>query len=50
MKFPNLQVDLVFLVLNGHFNKMQNINEIEELIKLIAKLPGLGPNQQKELY
>jgi len=22
---------------------MQNINEIEELIKLIAKLPGLGP-------
>jgi recombination protein RecR len=42
-------VGLVFLALNGHFNKMQNINEIEELIKLIAKLPGLGPKSAKRI-
>jgi recombination protein RecR len=40
---------LAFLVLNGHFDKMQNINEIEELIKLIAKLPGLGPKSAKRI-
>ena len=28
---------------------MQNINEIEELIKLIAKLPGLGPKSAKRI-
>ena len=37
-----LLVVLVFPVLSGHF-KMQNIDEIENLIKLISKLPGLGP-------
>jgi len=42
-------VDLVFLVLNGHFKNMQNINEIEELIKLISKLPGLGPKSAKRI-
>jgi recombination protein RecR len=42
-------VDWVFPVLNGHFNWMQNINEIEELIKLIAKLPGLGPKSAKRI-
>ena len=42
-------MDLAFLDLNGHFNKMQNINEIEELIKLIAKLPGLGPKSAKRI-
>ena len=42
-------MDLAFLVLNGHFDKMQNINEIEELIKLIAKLPGLGPKSAKRI-
>ena len=42
-------MDLTFLVLNGHFNSMQNINEIDELIKLIAKLPGLGPKSAKRI-
>ena len=28
---------------------MQNISEIEELIKLIAKLPGLGPKSAKRI-
>ena len=28
---------------------MQNINEIEELIKLIARLPGLGPKSAKRI-
>jgi len=40
---------LVFLILNGHFNLMQNINEIEELVKLIEKLPGLGPKSAKRI-
>jgi len=40
---------LVFLALNGHFDLMQNINEIEELIKLIARLPGLGPKSAKRI-
>ena len=34
---------------NGHFKLMQNINEIEELIKLISKLPGLGPKSAKRI-
>ena len=49
MKYQSPQVDLAFLVLNGHFNEMQNINEIDELIKLIAKLPGLGPKSAKRI-
>ena len=28
---------------------MQNINEIEEAIKLISKLPGLGPKSAKRI-
>ena len=28
---------------------MQSINEIEELIKLISKLPGLGPKSAKRI-
>ena len=40
---------MAFQVLNGHFNLMQNINEIEELVKLIAKLPGLGPKSAKRI-
>ncbi len=28
---------------------MQNINEIDELVKLIAKLPGLGPKSAKRI-
>ena len=34
--------------LSGHF-KMQSINEIENLIKLISKLPGLGPKSAKRI-
>lgn len=40
---------LVFLVSNGHCKIMQNINEIEELIKIISKLPGLGPKSAKRI-
>tara|TARA_Y100001936_G_C15490810_1_gene368297 strand:+ start:104 stop:280 length:177 start_codon:yes stop_codon:yes gene_type:complete len=28
---------------------MQSINEIEELVKLISKLPGLGPKSAKRI-
>ena len=28
---------------------MQNINEIDDLIKLISKLPGLGPKSAKRI-
>ena len=28
---------------------MQNLNEIEDLIKLISKLPGLGPKSAKRI-
>ena len=28
---------------------MQNISEIEELIKLISKLPGLGPKSARRI-
>ena len=41
-------MDLEFQDLSGHF-KMQNINEIENLIKLISKLPGLGPKSAKRI-
>ena len=40
---------MVFQALNGQFNLMQNISEIEELIKLISKLPGLGPKSAKRI-
>ena len=40
---------MVFLDLNGQFNLMQNIDEIEELVKLISKLPGLGPKSAKRI-
>jgi recombination protein RecR len=42
-------MNLEFLVLSGPFKKMQNINEIEDLIKLISKLPGLGPKSAKRI-
>ena len=29
---------------------MQNISEIDELIKLISKLPGLGPKSAKRIF
>jgi len=40
---------LEFQVLSGQFSLMKNINEIEELIKLISKLPGLGPKSAKRI-
>ena len=40
---------MVFQDLNGHFDLMQNISEIDNLIKLIAKLPGLGPKSAKRI-
>ncbi len=39
----------VFQVLNGPFDLMQNISEINNLIKLISKLPGLGPKSAKRI-
>ncbi len=38
-----------FQDLNGHFDNMHNISEIENLIKLISKLPGLGPVSAKRI-
>ena len=29
---------------------MQNISEIDELIKLIGRLPGLGPKSAKRIF
>jgi len=40
---------LVFQDLNGQFNLMYNIDEIEELVKLISKLPGLGSKSAKRI-
>ena len=37
-----------FLVLSGRY-KMRNIDEIEDLIRLISKLPGLGPKSAKRI-
>jgi len=42
-------VDSEFQDLSGHFKIMQNINEIEDLIKLISKFPGLGPKSAKRI-
>ena len=38
-----------YLALNGHYNLMQNISEIDGLVKLISKLPGLGPKSAKRI-
>ena len=38
-----------YLALNGQYNLMQNISEIDELVKLISKLPGLGPKSAKRI-
>jgi recombination protein RecR len=40
---------LAFLDLSGHFNLMHTIIEIEDLVKLISKLPGLGPKSAKRI-
>ena len=47
-KFQKPQVVLEFQDLNGQ-SKMQNIDEIENLIKLISRLPGLGPKSAKRI-
>ena len=49
MKFLKQQVDLEYQALSGHFELMQNISEINKLIKLISKLPGLGPKSAKRI-
>ena len=40
---------MVFPGLNGQFDLMQNIDEIEKLVRLISKLPGLGPKSAKRI-
>ena len=40
---------MVFQDLNGQFNLMYNIDEIEVLVKLISKLPGLGSKSAKRI-
>lgn len=40
---------MAFLVSNGHYKFMHNINEIDELIKIISRLPGLGPKSAKRI-
>ena len=40
---------MAFQDLSGHYNLMQNISEINNLIKLISKLPGLGPKSAKRI-
>ena len=47
-KFQKPLAVLEFLDLSGPY-KMQNIDEIESLIKLISKLPGLGPKSAKRI-
>ncbi len=42
-------MDLESRDLSGHFELMQNISEINKLIKLISKLPGLGPKSAKRI-
>ena len=49
MKFLKQRVDLEYQALSGHFKLMQNISEINKLIKLISKLPGLGPKSAKRI-
>jgi len=49
MKFRKQLADLAFQDLSGHFDLMQNISEIYNLIKLISKLPGLGPTSAKRI-
>ena len=38
-----------YQALNGLYNLNAKISEIEELIKLISKLPGLGPRSAKRI-
>ena len=49
MKFLKQLVALVFQDLSGLYNLMQNIPEIYNLVKIISKLPGLGPKSTKRI-
>ena len=49
MKLLKQLVDLEYQALSGHFELMQNISEINKLIKLISKLPGLGPKSARRI-
>ena len=49
MKFLKQPEALASQDLNGHFDLMQKISEIYNLIKLISKLPGLGPKSAKRI-
>ena len=40
---------MAFLILNGPYNKMKDISEINELVKIISKLPGLGSKSAKRI-
>ena len=48
-KFLKQLMDLEFQDLSGRYNQCKNISEIDELIKLISKLPGLGPKSAKRI-
>ena len=48
--FQKRQVDLEFQGLSGRCKKiMRIVKEIEDLIKLVSKLPGLGPKSAKRI-
>ena len=49
MKLRKQPVILVSHDLKGHFDLMQIISEIYNLIKIISKLPGLGPKSAKRI-
>ncbi len=40
---------LVYQVLSGLYSFMESINEIDELVKIISRLPGLGPKSAKRI-
>ncbi len=44
-----MQGVLVLVILNGLYRQMKDIPEIEDLIKLISKLPGLGPKSARRI-
>ena len=43
------RVGLIFQGSNGLYKNMHNIDEIENLVKLISRLPGLGPKSAKRI-
>lgn len=49
MNYQKQLKNFLYQGLSGQFKKMNNIEEIDELIKLISKLPGLGPKSAKRI-